>query len=108
MLNGPIELDDRDIIHIFNFNPFRVKFMAKHALSLIEQDQHAVLRVVGGDGVQTTTTENIFPGGGVFTKDIVGMLPYVEVQKEGWGSYGYDGILIDEERLIRRRRIPIE
>ncbi|KDR71525.1 hypothetical protein GALMADRAFT_281783 [Galerina marginata CBS 339.88] len=97
--------EPRNAIHIFDFNPFHVKFMEIHGSGVVAGKPNLVLHVVGGgaEGLRATTAESICPGRGVFTRDIVGMLPYVELISDGWPFSEYKGLMIDEERLIAIR-----
>ncbi|KDR77415.1 hypothetical protein GALMADRAFT_278639 [Galerina marginata CBS 339.88] len=92
-------------IHIFDFNPSRVKLMAKHGRELLaERDLelrviHEDSRIIDLGQRPENAVRSLNPERDVFTGVPAGALPFVQVISTGWPET-YDGLLIDEERLL--------
>ncbi|KAF8889419.1 hypothetical protein CPB84DRAFT_1849368 [Gymnopilus junonius] len=95
--------DDRhNTIHLFDFNPFHVKFMEKRGLQLLSEHHLIVLNVVGADGHGSDEENRIdsLDTEGVFDDPLEGYLPYVELIIDAGTDVDYDALFMDEERLV--------
>ena len=86
---GPLTLRD--------FNPYHVR---RHQMRAADGDRDAEEKMVlpNGNIVRLVTQKTVLQRGDLFEADVESELPYCETvtRKE----YGYDGVMIDEERII--------
>lgn len=100
---GSEDHERHNTIHLFDFNPFSVKFMAMHGPRLLTERHSVVLNVIRAEDQlkgEGKTMENTLDSKGIFEGPLEGDLPYVELIIDAGTEIDYDTFFMDEERLI--------
>ena len=96
-----VTMEDRSpmpiIVH--NFNLYAVRAALARKASQGQTQECKKLRVLPNGNRQTIKVEeDVIPAGSVFREDVQSALPYIKTVTQT--RYGYEGVLIDEERIL--------
>ena len=96
-----VTMEDRSptpiIVH--DFNPYAVRAALARETSQGWMQECEKSRVLPNGNRQTVKVEeDVIPAGSVFREDVRSALPYIETVTQT--RYGYEGVLIDEERIL--------
>jgi hypothetical protein len=92
-------------IIVRDFNPYTVRAARARAVAK-GQPQHRNWAdpLPNGNWMALTVEESVLPAGSAFKEDVRSALPYVETVT--CNKYHYEGVLIDEERILGLRVRP--
>jgi hypothetical protein len=87
-------------IIVRDFNPYAVREAAQGRLQeYTDRDAREKSRILPNGNRQTVKMEeDVIPAGSMFKEDVRSALPYIETVTQT--RYGYEGVLIDEERIL--------
>ena len=96
-----VTMEDRSptpiIVH--DFNPYAVRAaLAREASQGWTQECEKSRVLPNGNRQTIKVEEDVIPAGSVFREDVRSALPYIETVTQT--RYGYEGVLIDEERIL--------
>ena len=94
-------------IIVRDFNPYAVRSARARAAAgggHLQQRCDWIEHLPNGNVMTLKVENNVLPAGSVFKDDVRSSLPYVEVMTRA--EYRYEGVLIDEERILGLKVCP--
>ena len=96
-----VTMEDRSptpiIVHDFNLYAVRAALVCEASQGQTQECKKSQV-LPNGNRQTIKVEEDVIPAGSVFREDVWSALPYIETMTQT--RYGYEGVLIDEERIL--------